>query len=43
MLIDSGVIDMYIISRINVVVGGDHETLYMINNGKRHESIQPLG
>ena len=48
MLIDSDDIDINEINRINIVMGGDHgqgsiTILYMMNNGKRCESIQPAG
>ena len=52
MLIDSGDIDILNINRIDIVVGGDHgqgafrfpmKILYIMNNGNRHESIQPVG
>ena len=48
MLIYSGDIDIFNISRIDIVVGGDHgqgafrfpmKILYIMNNGNRHESI----
>ena len=47
-----GDIDTYDINRINIVVGGYHgqgtirflmKILYIMNNDKRHEIIQPLG
>ena len=52
LLIDSSTIDIYEINRINIVVGGGHgqgtfrfpmKILYIMNNGKRHENIQPVG
>ena len=52
MLIDSDQIDIYDINRIDIVVGSDHgqgafrftiKILYIINSGKRHESIQTVG
>ena len=52
MLIDSGDIDTYEINRIDIVVGGDHgqgefrfpmKIVRIMNSGKRHESIQPIG
>ena len=52
MLIDSDQIDIYVINRIYIVVGGGHgreafrfpiKTLYITNSGKRHESIQSMG
>ena len=52
MLIESSVIDISDINRIDIVVGGDHgqgafrfpiEMLYIMNNGDRHENIQPMG
>ena len=52
MLIGSGDIDISDIIRIDIIVGGDHgqgafrfplKILYIINNGNRHESIQPVG
>ena len=48
MLIDSGDIDILNISRIDIVVGGDHgqgafrfpmKILYIMNDDTRHESI----
>ena len=51
MLIESGDIDISNINRIDIVVGGDHgqgvfripmKILYIMNNGTRHESIQPV-
>ena len=51
MLIESGDIDISGISRIDIVVAGDHgqgvfwfpiDILYIMNNGNRHESIQPM-
>ena len=50
--IQSGDIDIYDINRIDMVVGGDHvqwafrfpmKILYIMNNGKRYESVQPVG
>ena len=50
--IESGDIDISDISRIDIVVGGDHgqgafrfsmKILYTINNGNIHESIQSVG
>ena len=50
-LIESGDIDISNINRIDIVVGGDHspgafrfsmKILYIMNNGTRHESIQPV-
>ena len=52
LLIESGDIDKYNIKRIDIVIGGDHgrgafrflmKMLYIINNGTRHERIQPVG
>ena len=52
LLIDSGDIDLADIDRIHIVVGGDHgqrafrfpmKILYITNNEKRYESIQPVG
>ena len=52
LLIDSGDINIYDINRIYIVVGSDHrqgasrfpmKTLYIMNNSKIHESIQPVG
>ena len=48
MLIDSDDIDINEINRINIVMGGDHgqesmKIMYKMNNGKRCESIQPVG
>ena len=52
MLIESGDIDISDINRIDIVIGGDHgqgvfrfplKILYIMNNGNRHEGIQPLG
>ena len=52
MLIDSCDIDISNIDRIDIVVGGDHgqgvfrfpmKILYIMNNEKRHESIQTVG
>ena len=52
LLIESGDIDLSNIIRIEIVVGGDHgqgafrfpmKILYAMNNGIRHESIQPVG
>ena len=52
MLIESGDIDISNINRIDIVVGDDHsqgefrfsmKILYIMNNGNRHESIQPVG
>ena len=52
LLIESGDIDLFDIDRIHIVVGGDHgqvafrfpmKILYIINNEKRHESIQSMG
>ena len=52
MLIDSGDIDILNISRIDIVVGGDHgqgafrfpmKILYIMKDDTRHESIQPVG
>ena len=49
--IDSDQIDISDINRIDIVVGGDHgqgsfrfpmKILYIMNSGKRHESIQPM-
>ena len=52
MLIESGNINIYDINRIDIVLESDHglgefqfpmKILYIMNNGKRHESIQPMG
>ena len=52
MLIESGDIDISDINRIDIIVGGDHgqgafrfpmKILFILNNGNRHESIQPGG
>ena len=52
LLIESGDIDISNINRMNIVFGGDHDQgtfrfpmkiLYIMNNGNRHESIQPVG
>ena len=52
MLIDSGNIHIYKIKKIDIVVDSNHgqgscrfsmQILYIINNDKRHESIQPVG
>ena len=52
LLIESGDIDLSDIDRIDIVVGGDHgqgafrfpmKILYIMNNEKRYESIQPVG
>ena len=52
MLIESGYIDILNINRIDIVIGGDHDQgsfrfpmkiLYIMNDGTRHESIQPVG
>ena len=51
-MIESSDIDTYDINRIDIVVGGDHgqrvfrfpmKILYIMNNDKRHKSIQPMG
>ena len=50
LLIESGDIDTSDINRIDIIVGGDHgqgafrfpmKILFILNNGNRHESIQP--
>ena len=50
--IESGDIDISDISRMDIVVGSDHgqgafrfpmKIVYIMNNEKRHESIQPVG
>ena len=52
LLIESGDINLSDIDRIDIVVGGDYgqgafrfpmKILHIMNNGKRHESIQPVG
>ena len=52
LLIESGEIDISNINRIDIVVGGDHsqgvfrfpmKILYIMNNGTRRKSIQPVG
>ena len=52
MFIESSVIVISNINLIDIVVGGDHgqgafrfpvKILYTMNNGNRHESIQPVG
>ena len=52
LLIECGDMNISNINRIDIVVGGDHgqgafrfpmEILYIMNNGNRHESIQPMG
>ena len=52
LLIQSGDIDTYDINRVDKVVDGDcgqgtfrfpMNILYIMNNVKRHESIQPMG
>ena len=52
LVIESGDIDLSDIDRIDIVVGGDHgqgafrfpmKILYIMNNEKRYESIQPVG
>ena len=52
MLIESGDIDISDINGIYIVVGGDHgqgafrfpmKILYIMNDGTRHKSIQPVG
>ena len=52
MLIDSDDIDIYKINRIDIVVSDNHgqgafrypmKILYIMNNSKRHESIQSVG
>ena len=52
LLIDFDDIDIYDINRIDMVVGGDHrqgvfrflmKIVYIMNNGKIHESTQPVG
>ena len=52
MLIDSSDIDLSDIDRIDIIVGGNHDQgvfrfpmkiLYIMNNQKRHEIIQPVG
>ena len=52
MLIDSCDIDIFNISRIDIVVGGDHsqgafrfpmKILYIMKDDTRHKSIQPIG
>ena len=51
LLIESSDIDISNVKRIDIVVGGDHgqgafrfpmKILYIMNNGTRHESIQPM-
>ena len=50
--IESGDVNLSDIGRIDIVVGGDHgqrafrfpmKILYIMNNKKRHESVQPVG
>ena len=52
LLIESSDIDISNINRIDIIVGGDHgqeafrfpmKIFYIMNNGIRHESIQPVG
>ena len=52
LLIESGDIDILNINKIDIVVGSDHgqgairfpmKILYIMNDGTRHESIQPVG
>ena len=52
LLIESSDINISNINRIDIVVGDDHgqgafrfpiKILYIMNNGTRHESIQPVG
>ena len=52
MFIDSGDINIYEINRIDIVVGGYQgrglfsfpmKVVYIMNNGKRCESVQPVG
>ena len=52
LLLESGVIDVYNINRMDIVVGGDYgqeafrfpiRILCIMNNGNRHESIQSVG
>ena len=52
LVIESGDINLSDINRIDIVVGGYYgqgafrfpmKILHIINNGKRHESIQPVG
>ena len=51
-MIESGDIALSDIDRIDIVVSGDYgqrsfqfpmKILYIMNNGNRHESIQPMG
>ena len=52
LLIESGDVNLSDIDRIDIMVGNDHgqgafrfpmKILYIMNNEKRHESIQPVG